>query len=149
MISDLLRNDLGIVCRPGSVEIKSKQNTTKLKKVIHTYSHIVGELVPEVSSIEALLSIFPGGSISGCPKKRALEIIDELEDYSRGPYTGSLFTLDPVGNLESNILIRTLIKEGDKISLPIGGGIVFDSKSHSEYQETLDKSHSIIKTFRS
>lgn len=149
MISDLLRNDLGIVCMPGSVKIKSRKKTTTLEKVIHTYSHIAGELDSDISSVEALLKIFPGGSISGCPKRRALEIIDELEEYSRGPYAGSLFTLDPHGSLESNILIRTLIKQNEKICLPVGGGIVFDSKSHSEYQETLDKSHSITNAFKS
>ncbi len=147
MISDLLRNDLSIVCRPSTVKIKSRQNTTKLSKVIHTYSHIAGELNSGISSIEAMLKIFPGGSISGCPKKRALEIINELEEYPRGPYTGSLFTLDPEDNLEANILIRTLLKRGKSISLPVGGGIVFDSEYRTEYQETLDKASSIIEAF--
>lgn len=147
MISDLLRNDLGIVCKPGSVRIKSKKNTTSLNRIIHTYSHIIGELKPEISSIDALLGVFPGGSISGCPKKRAIEIIDELEEYSREAYTGSLFSLDPQDRLEASILIRTLIKKGRKISLPVGGGIVFDSKYKSEYQETIDKSLPIINSF--
>lgn len=147
MISDLLRNDLSIVCKPNSVKIKSSRNTTRLSKVIHTYSHITGELTPDTSSIEALLKVFPGGSISGCPKKRALEIIDGLEEYPRGPYTGSLFTLDSEDNLEANILIRTLVKKDKSISLPVGGGIVFDSKCQTEYQETLDKASSIIEAF--
>lgn len=148
MISDLMRNDLSIVCKPSSVKVKSRQNTTNLSQVIHTFSHINGELNTGVSSIDALLKIFPGGSISGCPKKRAIEVIDELEEYSRGPYTGSLFTLDPKDNLEANILIRTLIKKGKNISLPVGGGIVFDSKCQDEYQETLDKALSITEAFR-
>jgi anthranilate/para-aminobenzoate synthase component I len=147
MISDLLRNDLSIVCQPDSVKIKSERKTTSLSRVIHTYSHITGELNSGISSVQALLKIFPGGSISGCPKKRALEIIDEIEEYSRGPYTGSLFTLDAEDNLEANILIRTIIKEGDSMSLPVGGGIVFDSEYQSEYQETLDKAASITEVF--
>lgn len=147
MISDLLRNDLSIVCKPSSVKIRSRRNTTRLSQVIHTYSHITGELNPDISSVEALLKIFPGGSISGCPKKRALEVIDELEEYSRGPYTGSLFTLEANDNLEANILIRTLVKQGRNLSLPVGGGIVFDSKCQDEYQETLDKALSITQVF--
>lgn len=148
MISDLLRNDLSIVCKPDSVKIRSNQKTTKLDRVIHTYSHITGEVNAGVSSIEALIKVFPGGSISGCPKKRALEIIDEVEEYSRGAYTGSLFTLDPEDNLDANILIRTLIKKDQTISLPIGGGVVFDSTCQNEYQETLDKSLSITSAFK-
>jgi para-aminobenzoate synthetase component 1 len=147
MISDLLRNDLGIICKPGSVKIKSTRNTTRLSKVIHTYSHITGELNPDMSPIEALLNISPGGSISGCPKKRALEIIDELEEYPRGPYTGSLFTLDAEDNLEASILIRTVVKKGNNLSLPVGGGVVFDSEYRTEYQETLDKASSITEAF--
>ncbi len=149
MISDLLRNDLSIVCKPSSVKIKSHRNTAKLSRVIHTYSHITGELNSGVSSIDAVFKLLPGGSISGCPKKRALEIIDDLEEYARGPYTGTLFTLDPADNLEASILIRTLIKRGDSLSLPVGGGIVFDSEYRAEYQETLDKAVSITKVFDS
>jgi len=147
MITDLLRNDLSIVCRPDSVKIKSKRKIAKLARVIHTYSHIAGELSPEVSTIDALLKMFPGGSISGCPKKRAIEIIDELEDSARGTYTGSLFSLEPNGNLEANLLIRTIIKRGSELTLPVGGGIVYDSNSENEYQETIDKSLSITSAF--
>ena len=147
MISDLLRNDLSIICKPRSVKIESRKNTARLRKVIHTYSHITGELDQSVSPIQALISIFPGGSITGCPKKRALEIIDGLEEYPRGPYTGSLFTLDPQDNLEASILIRTLVKKGSSLSLPVGGGIVFDSNYRGEYKETLDKASSVIEVF--
>ena len=149
MISDLMRNDLGIICKPNSVKIKSRQNITRLRRVIHTYSHITGELDTELTPVEAILKILPGGSISGCPKKRALELIDKLEDYPRGPYTGCLFTLDPQDNLEANILIRTLIKQDSSLTLPVGGGIVFDSKYEDEYKETLDKASSIIEAFDS
>ncbi len=144
MITDLLRNDLGKVCAVGSVKLKSQRQIERLTSVIHTFSHIEGRLKPEITPFTALLSMFPGGSITGCPKRKAMEIIDELEMSARGAYCGSMVTIDRYGNLDSNILIRTVIKSGERLSLSTGSGIVYDSAREKEYQETLDKVRPII-----
>lgn len=143
MITDLLRNDLGKVCEAGSVRVEKERDIQILSNVIHTFSKIAGRLKDEISPTRALLSMFPGGSITGCPKKRAMEIIDELEPESRGIYCGCMVVIDPQKNLDSSILIRTIIKKGKKMILPVGGGIVFDSKLSHEYKETLDKATSL------
>lgn len=146
MITDLLRNDLSKVCDAGSVRVELERGVQKLSRVIHTYSKIAGTLKDSVSPMEALLSMSPGGSITGCPKKRAMEIIDELEPESRGIYCGSMIIIDPNGDLDSSILIRTVIKKGEKIRLQVGGGIVFESSLSDEYQEGLDKASSLEAT---
>lgn len=143
MITDLLRNDLSKVCEAGSVRVELERGVQKLSKVIHTYSKIAGTLEDNLSPMEALLSMSPGGSITGCPKKRAMEIIDELEPESRGIYCGSMIMIDPNGDLDSSILIRTIVKKDEKIRLQVGGGIVFDSILSDEYQEGLDKAYSL------
>lgn len=143
MITDLLRNDMGKVSKTGSVQVVAHREIMKLQTISHTYSHIVGELRPDIHPIDAFLSMFPGGSITGCPKKRAMEIIDEVEHSTRGPYCGSMVVIDPDGNLDSSILIRTIIKKGKRMILPVGGGIVIDSNEADEYQETLDKAAAI------
>ncbi|MBW3569129.1 anthranilate synthase component I family protein [Candidatus Parcubacteria bacterium] len=149
MITDLLRNDLAKVSKTGSVRITKLRTTQKLTSVVHTFSEITATLKNGISPIEALLSMLPGGSVTGCPKKRAMEIIEELEPARRGVYCGSLICIDPDGNLDSNILIRTILKKGQKLVLPIGGGIVFDSNKNNEYQETLDKASSITESLQS
>ena len=146
MIVDLLRNDLGEVSETGSVKINGRRRVQTLTSLIHTYSEISAKLRSDINPIEALLSMFPGGSVTGCPKRRAIQIIDELEPVNRGAYCGSLVCIDPEGNLDSSILIRTIIKKSRDLFLPIGGGIVFDSDKQSEYQETLDKARSIIES---
>lgn len=148
MITDLIRNDLAKVCLPGSVKVTKKRRLQSLTNLIHTFSELSGTLKSHISPIEAFLSMFPGGSIAGCPKKRAMEIIEELEAKNRGVYCGSLVCIDPSGNLDSNILIRTVIKKAYDLILPVGGGIVFDSNVDEEYQETLDKALSIINCFK-
>lgn len=140
MITDLLRNDLGKVCEPGSVKVKGRRKVEKMKGVMHTFSLIAGSLKKNISPMEAMLSMFPGGSITGCPKKKAMELIDELEDTARDAYCGNIFAIDSRGDLDSSILIRTVIKKGKRLSLPVGGGIVYDSIEQKEYQESLDKS---------
>lgn len=144
MITDLLRNDLGKVCIAGSVNVSAHREIMKLPNISHTYSRIAGELKPDFSPIAALLSMFPGGSITGCPKKRAMEVIDELEQTTRSAYCGCMVTIDPSGNLDSSILIRTIIKKDTRLVLPVGGGIVNDSQQNDEYEETLAKAQSII-----
>lgn len=143
MITDLLRNDLGKVCETGSVRVEKERDIQVLSNVFHTYSKIAGRLMESLTPIGALLSMFPGGSITGCPKKRAMEIIDELEPASRGIYCGCMVVISPNGHLDSSILIRTIIKSADRLILPVGGGIVFDSKLSEEYQETIDKAASL------
>jgi anthranilate/para-aminobenzoate synthase component I len=142
MITDLMRNDLGEICRPGSVKVVKERTIAKYPTLWHAHSAIQGKLSDDISPVGALLSVLPGGSITGCPKKRAIEIIDELEPVRRGIYTGSIFTIRPDGSLDSNIAIRTMIKQGKKLYLSVGGGIVYDSEEADEYQESLDKARS-------
>ena len=139
MIVDLLRNDLGALCTPGSVHAEPLFALHKFSNVQHLISTIRGTLRPEVLPLDALLSAFPGGSITGAPKRRAMEIIAELEPLPRGPYCGSLFWLDNQGRMDSNILIRTLHTDGDQLHCHGGGGIVFDSVAEEEYLESVFK----------
>ncbi|MCK0152575.1 anthranilate synthase component I family protein [Alcanivorax sp. S6407] len=139
MIVDLLRNDLGAVCKPGSVKADPLFELRRFSNVQHLVSTVEGELRDDISPLEALLQAFPGGSITGAPKKRAMEIIAELEPAPRGAYCGSFFWVDNQGNLDSNILIRTLQTDGDKLYCHGGGGIVFDSDPESEYEESRFK----------
>jgi para-aminobenzoate synthetase component 1 len=139
MITDLLRNDLGKVCEIGSVHLDAKKELKKLPKVWHTSSRISGKLLSGLSPLDAVLSMFPGGSISGCPKKRALEVIDELEISSRGIYTGNIGYFHPNGDFSFNIAIRTLVQLGTNLTLGTGGGITIDSKWEDEWNELLVK----------
>jgi len=143
MITDLLRNDLGKVCKIGSVNVIEKKGLKKLPAVWHTFSSIEGELRDDISPIEAWLSMSPGGSITGCPKKRAIEIIDELEEERRGAYTGSVGVIYPDGELDMNIAIRTVVQEGNRLSLGVGGGITLGSNETDEFDETMAKAKSI------
>lgn len=143
MITDLLRNDLGKVCTVGSVEVVENRMLTPHKSVWHAHSRIKGDLLAEYSPIEALLSMSPGGSITGCPKRRAMEIIAELEPTKRGVYTGSIFSIDADEDMDSSIVIRTIVREGDRLSLRVGGGIVADSDGDAEYRETFAKAKAL------
>ncbi len=145
MITDLLRNDLGKICKIGSVKVTGHRLLKKCPTVWHTYSSITGELAPKITPVEALISMLPGGSITGCPKKRAIEIIDELEPTTRSVYTGIIGYILPNQNLDFNIAIRTIIKKGENLYLQVGGGIVVDSKEKAEYDETLQKAKSFMK----
>jgi para-aminobenzoate synthetase component I len=139
MIVDLLRNDLGQVCLSGSVRATPLFELRQFSNVQHLVSTVRGELRPDISALQALLTCFPGGSITGAPKKRAMEIIAELEPVSRGFYCGSQFSLDDQGNLESNILIRTFQTDQNSIHCHGGGGIVVDSDADQEFAESLFK----------
>ncbi|MEK7673358.1 MAG: chorismate-binding protein [Patescibacteria group bacterium] len=141
MITDLLRNDLHKICKVGTVKVQGHRLLQKCPTVWHTYSKITGKLA--TTPLNALISMLPGGSITGCPKKRAIEIIDELEPKMRGVYTGVIGYIKPhQSELNFNIAIRTIIKKKTKLYLQVGGGIVIDSKNQDEYQETLDKAKS-------
>ena len=140
MIVDLLRNDLSVNAKVGSVQVEKLFALESYRNVHHLVSHIRAELTEDVSPIKALMDAFPGGSITGAPKIRAMEIIDELEPHWRGPYCGSVFYWGLDGTLDSSIAIRTMLCDGNGIIRCWGGGgIVADSEPESEYQETLTK----------
>jgi para-aminobenzoate synthetase component 1 len=140
MIADLLRNDLGLNAVTGSVIVEELFALESFRNVHHLVSHIRATLQSDISPLQAMFEAFPGGSITGAPKIRAMEIIAELEPHHRGPYCGSVFYYGLDGRLESNIAIRTLLCEANgTISCWGGGGIVADSDPEAEYQETLAK----------
>jgi para-aminobenzoate synthetase component 1 len=143
MITDLLRNDLGQVCEFGSVAVSEMLRLETLAQVHHLVSTVVGRLRPEISAVDALAACFPGGSITGAPKKRAMEIIQELENAPRGIYCGAIGWLGFNGESSFNIAIRTLIRSEGKLIYQVGAGIVADSDPQKEYEETLHKAAGI------
>ena len=144
MITDLLRNDIGKISDYGTVEVKERRIISQYPTLFHASSHIQGELKKSITPIEALFSMFPGGSVTGVPKKRAMEIIAELEPTNRGIYCGAIGIVDENGDIDFNIAIRTLIKRGNEVYLSVGAGIVYDSDANSENQEMLDKAKTFI-----
>ncbi|MCF8496639.1 MAG: aminodeoxychorismate synthase component I [Alphaproteobacteria bacterium] len=147
MIVDLLRNDLSKVCTPESVEVEELCALESFTGVHHLVSGITGFLQSGKTTIDLLRACFPGGSITGAPKIRALEIIEELEPTRRGPYCGALGYVGFDGSMDTSILIRTLIYDGQTVSLQAGGGITAESHPDAEYQETLDKAAAILRSF--
>ncbi len=145
MITDLLRNDLGKFCKTGSVKVEEKRVLKKYNNVWHTLSKISGEIDKNVNPIKGLISMLPGGSITGCPKKRAIEIIDKIEPTTRGIYTGIIGQITSKQDMDFSIAIRTIIKKGEDLYLQVGGGIVADSKNKDEFEETLHKAKSFMK----
>ena len=145
MIVDLLRNDLGTLCNTGSVQVESLFELKSFSNVHHLVSTISGKLAPEHSPLALLRNCFPGGSITGAPKKRAMEIIAELEPDGRSVYCGSIAYLSFDGQMDSNITIRTLFCQSGTIDCWAGGGLVADSVCEEEYQECFDKINNIIK----
>ena len=144
MIIDLLRNDIGRVCRFGSVHVTDPRAIETHPTVFHLVGTVEGDLREGVGPAELLRATFPGGSITGAPKIRSMEIIDELEGLARGVYTGCIGTVGVDGSAEWNIAIRTLVRDGDRIHLQVGGGIVADSSPDGEYRETLDKARAML-----
>lgn len=145
MIVDLLRNDLSRVCRPGTVRVPELCALEQHPTVHHLVSTVVGELEPWADRVDLLRATFPGGSITGAPKVRAMEIIAELEPSQRGVYCGSLGYLSLNGEMDTSIAIRTCVVRGDQVYFQAGGGIVADSDPEAEYRETLDKARGIIR----
>lgn len=143
MITDLLRNDLGRVCEYGSVHVAEMLQLETLGQVHHLVSTVTGILREDTGHVEALAKCFPGGSITGAPKIRAMEIIDELETTPRGIYCGAIGYLGYHGESQFSIVIRTLVREGDTLSYHVGAGIVADSDPEKEYEETLHKAAGI------
>jgi para-aminobenzoate synthetase component 1 len=148
MIVDLLRNDLGKSCTPGSVVVPKLFEVESYANVHHLVSTVQGELAAGLDALDMLSGCFPGGSITGAPKLRAMQIIDELEPHLRGIYCGSIGYVGFDGNMDSNIVIRTLVYSHGEIRCWAGGGLVADSVCDAEYQETLDKASAMLELLR-
>ncbi|MDG2127672.1 MAG: anthranilate synthase component I family protein [Fuerstiella sp.] len=146
MIVDLLRNDLSRVCRPGSVKVTGLCEIEVFETVQHLVSTIVGELQPGLDVWHLCAAAIPGGSITGAPKIRAMEIIAELEPTARGAYCGNMFYFGPNGDFDSSILIRTFTVKDGVVQFPVGGGIVADSDPEDEYRETLHKAAGMLQS---
>ncbi|MGL5054642.1 MAG: aminodeoxychorismate synthase component I [Fusobacteriaceae bacterium] len=148
MIVDLERNDLSKVCKPFSVKVTELFKLEEYSTVFHLVSTIIGELKDEVSSVKCIKECFPGGSITGAPKIRSMEIIDELEKIKRNIYTGAIGYFDFNGNSDFNIVIRTILKKDNTAYFGVGGGITWESEKESEYYETLDKAKALMRVLR-
>lgn len=144
MIVDLLRNDLGRVCRIGSISVPELYTLESYSTVYHLVSTVVGQLNEGCDAVDLLRATFPGGSVTGCPKIRSMEIIDELEPTQRGIYCGSIGYLGFSGTTNTNIVIRTMVATNGTVYFQMGGAVVADSDPESEYQETLDKARGSI-----
>jgi para-aminobenzoate synthetase component 1 len=149
MIVDLLRNDLGRICSPGTVRVPEHKRLETYRNVHHLVSIVTGALRPGTSPGEIIRAAFPGGSITGCPKIRSMEIIDELEPNVRHVYTGAIGYIGWHGNLDLNVAIRTIIAKDEKCYFSVGGGIVYDSVEEDEYQETLHKGRTVLELIAS
>ena len=145
MLIDLERNDLGRVCVPGTVEVDELMVVESYAHVHHIVSNVRGRLRPEVTPGQAIAAVFPGGTITGCPKLRCMEIVAALEAAPRGAYTGALGYLDRSGEMDLNILIRTLTLAGREASLRAGAGIVADSVAEKELDETRAKARGLLR----
>jgi para-aminobenzoate synthetase component 1 len=146
MIVDLERNDLGRVCKYNTVKVTGEKKLEEHPTVYHLAATIEGELHSRYNSVDLLKATFPGGSITGAPKVRAMQIIDELEPTKRSVYTGAMGYLSFNGNIDFNIAIRTFLVRDDHIYFQVGGGIVADSNPEDEYEETLHKARALIET---
>jgi anthranilate synthase component I len=147
MLIDLERNDLGRVCEPGTVLVDELMTIESYAHVHHIVSNVSGVLRPDVTPVEALRAVFPGGTITGCPKFRCMQIIAELEGAGRGAYTGSLGYLNRNGTMDLNILIRTMTLMGREIEFRAGAGIVADSDPQRELEETRAKARGLLAAF--
>ena len=139
MLVDLGRNDLGRVCTPGSVSVTEFMTIERYSHVMHIVSNVEGDLVPGTDALDLVKATFPAGTVSGAPKIRAMEIIDELEPRRRGPYAGAVGYFDFSGNMDTGIAIRTIVVKGRKAYFQAGAGIVADSDPHREFEETVNK----------
>jgi anthranilate synthase component 1 len=145
MLVDLERNDLGRICEPGSVEVAELMALETYSHVHHIVSEVTGKLAADKQPVDVIRAVFPGGTITGCPKVRCMEIIDELEQCARGAYTGSMGYINRDGSMELNILIRTLVQNGAQITFRAGGGIVADSEPERELNETRAKAWGMLR----
>jgi len=148
MLVDLARNDLGRVCTPGTVEVSQLMEVERYSHVMHIVSAVTGRLRDDVGPVDVLRATFPAGTVSGAPKVRAMELIDELEPSRRGPYAGAVGYLDFAGNLDTCITIRTVVVHDGVAHVQAGAGIVADSVPQSEEQETRDKAGAVLAAIR-
>jgi anthranilate synthase component 1 len=144
MLVDLERNDLGKVSEYGSVTVDEYRRVDRYSEVFHLVSEVTGRLADGYDLADAIGATFPGGTITGAPKPRTMEIIDEVETRRRGPYTGSMAAIGFDGRATLNIIIRTLVRHGDEYHLRVGGGVVHDSVPDREYDETLAKARALV-----
>jgi para-aminobenzoate synthetase component 1 len=145
MIVDLIRNDIGRVCVPGSVRVENHREVQEYTNVYHTVSTVSGELPADRGFKEIMRAVFPGGSVTGCPKIRSMEIIDSTEKCRRHVYTGSIGMLHPGGDMVFNIAIRTAIVSAGRFRFSAGGGIVYDSDPGAEFDETTAKAETWLR----
>ncbi len=148
MLTDLARNDLGKVCQFGTVKVPEFMVVQRYSHVQHIVSRVLGELRPDCDALDVFRAIFPAGTVSGAPKKRAMEIIEELEPYRRGPYAGSVGYFSYNGNADFAITIRTLIASRNQAYIQAGAGIVADSKPNKEWHETEHKARALLQALR-
>jgi len=144
MLVDLARNDLGRICCPGTVRVSNFMKVEKFSHVMHLVSEVEGKIQPNKNAFDVLEACFPAGTVSGAPKVRAMEIIDELEPHCRGPYAGAVGYIGFNGNMDTCITIRTIIFKGNQAYVQAGAGIVADSIPEREYKETLNKSKAML-----
>ena len=148
MLIDLGRNDAGRVSQIGSVKLTDKMFIERYSHVMHIVSNVVGKIVPEMSAIDVLRATFPAGTVSGAPKIRAMEIIDELEPVKRGVYSGAIGYLAWNGNMDTAIAIRTAVIKDNTLNIQAGAGIVYDSVPDLEWKETMNKARAIFKAVK-
>jgi anthranilate synthase component 1 len=144
MLVDLARNDVGRVAQYGSVTLSDVMKVERYSHVMHITSNVTGQLAPGRSALDALRAGLPAGTVSGAPKVRAMQIIDEIEPHRRGPYAGAVGYLDFTGNMDTCIALRTLVMIGQTAYVQAGAGIVADSVPAEEYQETLNKAKGLL-----
>jgi anthranilate synthase component 1 len=144
MLVDLGRNDVGRVARYGSIALSDVMTIERYSHVMHLSSSVTGELAPGKDAFDALIASLPAGTVSGAPKVRAMQIIDELEPNRRGPYAGAVGYIDYSGNMDTCIALRTLVIQGGKAYVQVGAGIVADSDPASEHQETMNKARGLL-----
>ena len=145
MLIDLERNDLGRVCEYGSVHVESFMAVEHYSHVMHIVSNVAGTLRADVQAIDALRSVLPAGTLSGAPKVRAMEIIEELEPVKRGAYGGAVGYLSYTGDLDTCICIRTLVCKDGTVHVQAGGGTVADAKPDYEYEESRAKARGVVR----
>jgi anthranilate synthase component 1 len=144
MLVDLGRNDLGRICTPGSVEVIDFMHIERYSHVMHIVSTVIGELAKSSTPTDALFAVFPAGTLSGAPKPRAMEIIEELEPTRRGLYGGAIGYIDFTGNIDACIAIRTALLHEGNAYVQAGAGIVADSDAQAENQECLNKAAAVL-----
>jgi anthranilate synthase component 1 len=145
MLLDLGRNDVGRVSRPGTVRVKSNYDVEYYSHVMHIASQVEGEIRPDLDAVDAMIAGFPAGTVSGAPKIRAMQIIDELEPDRRGVYSGAIGYISAAGDLDTCIALRTALVCNGKLHIQAGAGIVYDSDPQAEYEETQNKAMALIR----